>query len=193
MIHITKKTITYSLFILYSVLYGYSLSASATTLEELASVISLPENADYSANDWSSTDGVSGVKWKQKGIQSNPSGSFTRTGKTTLDKLGPAIVTYIGPRTMIFAIHVDIDKPMVSDEYKTILSSQFKKSTTIHTIRDNCKDEGPSSSSGVYEAILTGKKPVYILVESSSGASGMDGTTGFDISLASEDRWKCSP
>jgi hypothetical protein len=169
-----------------------SFGAAASTLEELASAISLPENANYSANDWSSTDGVSGIKWKQKGIQSNPSGSFTRTGKTTLDKLGPAIATYIGPRTMIFAIHVDIDKPMLSDEYKTILLSQFKKSTTIHTIRDNCKDEGPSSSSGVYEAILTGKKPVYIFVESSSGASGMDGTTGFDISLESEESWKCS-
>jgi len=171
----------------------FSSGLNATTLETIVKAFAVPSNESYSANDWSSINGIQGINWNHKGFRETPSSSFTRSGKVNLGKLGLANITFSGVRAMVDAFNISIDNPMTPGEYKSLVTSLFPTSAHIKTIRDNCKDEGLSLSSGIYEVTLTDKKPVYIFVESSSGASGMEGTTSFDILLEPEDRWKCNP
>lgn len=170
----------------------FSFGLKAATLESIVKPFAVPSGESYSANDWSSINGIKGIKWNHKGFRETPSSPFTRSGKVKIDNLGAANITFSGVRTMVFALNVSIDRPMTSDEYKSLITSLFPASAQINTIRDNCKDEGLMYSTGVYTVTLAGTKPMYVYVESSSGASGMEGTTSFDILLEPEDRWNCN-
>lgn len=170
----------------------FSSGVNAATLESIVKAFATPSGESYSANDWSSINSIKGIKWSHKGFRETPSSPFTRSGKVKIDNLGLADITFSGVRTMVEALHINIDQPMTSDEYKSLIASLFPATVQINTIRNNCKDEGSSLSTGVYTVTLPSTKPVYVFVESSSGASGMEGTTSFDILLEPEDRWKCS-
>lgn len=181
-----KKLITFFAILIFSS------GLSATTLEAIIKAFAIPSSETWSANDWASINDIRGIKWHHKGLRETPSSSFSRSGIVKLDKLGLAEINFSGVRTMVEAVELSINEPMVSEGYKSILTTQFPTSSQIKTIRDNCKDEGLSLSTGIYEITLPYKKPVYIFVESSSGASGMDGTTSFNILLRPDDKWECS-
>lgn len=175
-----------------------SLNAAAATLEGVVTALALPSNANYSANDWPSTNKITDVKWNHKGLRETPVSPFTRSGKIKLQHLGNASVFFSGARTMIFQLDVDVSEEngnvFEKSDFTSVLKSQLGKSTIIKTIRKECDDEGEISGSVVYEVSMPKKKPLYVLVSTDSGGSTPNSrTSSFSFSLNNEERWSCNP
>ena len=175
-----------------------SLNVSAATLEGVVAALALPSNADYSANDWPSTNKIIGVKWNHKGLRETPAAPFTRSGKIKLQHLGNASVFFSGARTMVVELNVDVSEGdgniFEKSDFTSVLKSQFSKPTIIKLIRKECSDEDGISGSAVYEVTLPSKKPLYTMISTDSGGSSPNSrTSSFQFSLNNEDRWSCNP
>lgn len=170
----------------------------AATLETAVNALALPAGASYSANDWSSTDSISGIRWKHKGLRETPASDFTRLGQMKLEHLGNATVFYSGARSMITQLEVTLSeadgKIFEKERFNHVLKAQFGKTTTIKPLRGVCPDEDGISGSAVFEVVLPQKKPVYVMVSTDGGGNAPNSrTSGFQFSLEAEERWKCSP
>lgn len=171
-------------------------SLFAATLETLVSALALPASANYSANDWSSINAISGVRWSHKGLRQTPVSSFTRLGQIKLERLGNVGVFFSGERTMVFQLDITVGEVdgnvFEKEQFTSVLRSQFNKGSAIKNLHGGCRDEGEVSGSAVYEVTLPTKKPVYVLVTTDSGGNSPNSrTSGFQFMLELEDRWKC--
>lgn len=169
-----------------------STTCSATTLESILEPFPVPAAADYTANEWSLLNKIKGVKWKKK---EGPSGA--NWGEASLDKLGPAMVSAQGARTMVFEFSVSISEGkgriFEQEQFDDVLRAQFSSDTRIRKVRGICaEDAGRISGSAVYEVTLKDKKPIFAFVSTDAGGNAPNSrTSGFDFSVQNEARWKC--
>ncbi len=179
-------------FALLSALF-LSTTCNAATLESILEPFPVPATEDYTANEWPMLNKIKGVKWKKK---EGPSGA--NWGETRLDKLGPAMVSAQGARTMVFEFSVSISegqgKIFEQEQFDDVLRAQFSPDTKIRKLRGVCaEDVGRLSGSAVYEVTLKDKKPVFAFVSTDAGGNSPNSrTSGFDFSVQNEARWKCS-
>lgn len=172
-------------------LFCFSGSAAAITLDNIVTPFSIPVHETYTANDWSSIEKIQGIRWSHKGFRETPQSSFVRSGKVKLDGVGQADVVFSGARTMVFEAVVTLEHPIDETEFSSTLKSQFSKLSSVVNLRASCKDEGLLNNSAVYQITLPKKKPIYLLLERSAGASGMEGITTFQFALEPDAGWKC--
>ncbi|RTL27161.1 MAG: hypothetical protein EKK49_17460 [Rhodocyclaceae bacterium] len=170
-----------------------STTCSAATLESILEPFPVPASGDYTANEWPMLNKIKGVKWKKKEGPNGPN-----WGETRLDKLGPAMVSAQGPRTMVFELSVSISegqgKIFEQDQFDDVLRAQFSPDTKIRKLRGVCaEDSGRISGNAVYEVTLKDKKPIFAFVSTDAGGNSPNSrSSGFDFSVQNEARWKCS-
>lgn len=171
----------------------FSTACGAATLESILEPFPVPASADYTANEWSLLNKIKGVKWKKK---EGPNGY--NWGETKLDKLGTAMVSAQGPRTMVFELSVSISegqgKIFEQAQFDDVLRAQFSPDTKIRKLRGVCaEDAGRISGGAVYEVTLKDKKPVFAFVSTDAGGNSPNSrTSSFEFSVQNEARWQCS-
>ena len=174
----------------------FPILASATTLEAVVSAFVLPANATYSANDWSATNAIPGVKWQHQGLKETPVSPFTRSGSVSLDNLPAATVFFSGARTMVMQLDMFVGgngAPAVDKRlFAQMLRSQFRSGTRFQELQGGCKDEGAMWGSAVYGIAIPGKKPVYLRIDTDAG-TGAPGSQVTSLQFQHEplEAWRC--
>lgn len=172
---------------------AFSTLSGAATLESILEPFTIPAAADYTANEWPVLNKMREVKWRKK---EGPSGA--NWGETTLARLGPAMVSASGPRTMVFGLSVMISegkgKIFEQEQFDSVLAAQFSPETTLRKIRGVCPESaGGISGDAVYEVTLKNRKPIYAYVATDSGGNAPNSrSSSFDFSVQNEARWKCA-
>lgn len=136
---------------------------------------------------WPALDRL-GVKWKHAGLNQSPVG-YTRFGTLRIDGLGKTSVSFLGsrsePRQVSLFLPGDkaVDKSEFGDLLKRLLPNPQAKQ-----VRAGCKDEGSLGGSAVYQVVLPGHRPAYVLMSAGTSKMGLD--TSMDIATQFSKDWK---
>lgn len=194
--------------VLFALLLFSQNAICGITLETLASALSIPNNAPYSANGMEVMDDVKGIKWEDKdvvyikgGTGSADPTAFNRSGIITLEHLGKVefVISGNNGRFLEFSIYLneyDGHKLLKKDKFTSIISAQFRKTATIKNIRGGCPSDGAISGSAVYEVTLPNKKPIFIEILIDVGGNAPNsGMSVIEAALENKDHivdgWKC--
>lgn len=174
----------------------FSVAVNAATLETIVKTLAIPANANFSANDWTATNAIPGVKWAHKGLRETPVSPFTKSGSIKLEHLPVATIFFTGARTVILDVSVIIggnDQAVIEkSEFTKALRGQFSPTTKIRQLRGGCKSEDGIAGTAVYEIVVENKKPVFVQVEVDAGGNSPNSrTTGFQFVLEPEKSWVC--
>lgn len=154
-----------------------SSSSQANQFESLIDVISPPSNVAYTNNDWSAIEKAKGIKWKWKYSQSGAHGNdnwnnvMEGTTKVGVDKnpnIGKTSVKVYGQRFGISQIVFVVQNETV--DIKFLGEGKMTK------IKTNCDDESLLNTYSIHKFEKSEYKPIYVLLESSYGASGAGST-----------------
>lgn len=181
-------------------------SKKITTFEKIVTKLALPNNIDYSANDWGDLNSITDISWRHEGLEDysegekmiSERGAFIKRGDAYFKGLGSGYVGFIGATSMMFFLDISIDDSKEStklfyDGGLSILKSQFSKKTAINLVRGECKNERAGYNS-VYKITIPKKKAIYVKYGFDLGGnSPYTASIDFKFSLENSEKWKCNP
>jgi hypothetical protein len=165
-------------------------AANLTTLEQVVRTLAPSMQATGAAPGWPALDRL-GIKWHKAGPQQGPAG-YTRFGTVKLDGLGPTTVFFIGSRTELSRVSLSLpqDKAVDKSEFDVTVK-RLLPAAQIKQVRAGCKDEGVLGGSAVYQVVLPGQRPAYVLMSAGTSKMGLD--TMMDIAAQFGKDWNCAP
>ncbi len=101
-------------------------------------------------------------------------------------------MTFIGSRTEFS--RVSLAPPQDKAVDKTEFGAALKRllpAAQIKLVRAGCKDEGVMGGSAVYQVVLPGHRPAYVLMAASVSKMGLE--TSMDIAAQFGKDWHCAP
>jgi hypothetical protein len=165
-----------------------SLPSHAATLEQIVQTVAPLAQATATAPGWATVDRL-GVKWHKRSPVQGPMG-YTKFGTVKLDGLGKTDVTFIGSRADLRTASLHLPEDKVAD--KTEFDATLKRllpAARIKQVRAGCKNEGVMGGSAVYQVVLPGHRPAYVLM---MAAVGKRLETGLDIAAQFAKDWNCT-
>ena len=135
-------------------------------------------------------DGL-GIKWQQAGLKQTPVG-YTKFGTVKLDGLGETTVFFIGSRSELGRVSLSLppDKAVDKSEFDVTVK-RLLPAAQIKQVRASCKDEGVLGGTAVYQVVLPGHRPAYVLMGAGTSKMGVD--TSMDIAAQFSKDWNCGP
>lgn len=167
-----------------------SVSSQAATLEQIVQIVAPPAQATAVAPGWPNLDRL-GMKWHKRSPQQGPAG-YVKFGTVKLDGLGKTDVTFIGSRAELSRVSLSLPRDRAVD--KTEFDAALKRllpAAQIKQVRAGCKDEGVMSGSAVYQVVLPGHRPAYVLMAAGVSKPGLE--TSMDIAAQFSKDWNCPP
>ena len=167
-----------------------SLSSQAATVEQVVRALAPPSQASGAAPGWPALDRL-GVKWQHAGLKQTPVG-FTRYGTLQLDGLGKTSVFVRGSRSEPHQVSLALppDKAVDKSEFGVTVK-RLLPSAQAKQVRAGCKNEGVLGGSAVYQVVLPGHRPAFVLMAAGTSKMGLD--TSMDIAAQFGKDWNCAP
>lgn len=171
-------------------LFAIATSSGAATLGDFAGALAVPATAAYSAKNWNALEPVKGVKWRDATLKEAPS-AYAREGDFALDGHGPATVLVVGARQMMFDVEVTLARLLERRDIARTLSAQFPATTLLEQIRGRCPQDTSSGGSRVYRVTLSGRRPLYMLLDGLAVDKRSAGGTRLSLSIDNKSQWSC--
>lgn len=166
------------------------LSSHAATVEQVVRALAPPLQATGAAPGWPALHRL-GVKWQHAGLKQTPAG-FIRVGTLQMDGLGKTSVIFQGSRSEPQQVSLSLpqDKAVDKSEF-AITVKRLLPAAQIKQVRAGCKDEGVLGGSAVYQVVVPGHRPAFVLMSAGTSKMGLD--TSMDIAAQFSKDWHCAP